>query len=811
MDPERAARAINRSPQTQLAAQVASANLAASTQQPSSSNSTSPSQGIGSLAIQTATGSPSYPVLGPVQNDGPQPRSNQSNQEFQTPQSGSPVIQTQPQPDVQTTAASPTNTPGTEEVDATNQANTSPETLPFHLPSVLVTGPQSLSPDQLQTVTHRLSGISGLQSQPPSGFTNPAAPTAPPPQTQQPLPAQSQQSLQQEAQPQQQQPTTQPQEVTQQSPTSVKSQSGTDTVAGSGLTPQPSANSLDDIVNQVIAKSTDAVFAEGRRLMSDYIVSTSFKEFLKYVVSQAFDEFLSDSTVVGNLLVTLINKPEIEALLDDRVTRCVSAYTTEQLPVLMASYVEQILQQARQSQVLPTPGDTGSQAQGSNHTRVSDWLSEQPQPSDRKAIAGPSHQTLPPVEADSVTIPTQKSKKKKSSKSKKTKKKDEPDSSDSSSSSNPSDDDDSGDSSSSSTSDTTTDTGSSSSSSGSEGSGVSDDPSDSSDSSDNASAQGSTKKSKKSRKKKKRSKQSKKEKKLRRRTRRGVRRALRQEKEDGLTPLKPVNSLFAVAVDYRTYRLEKRDPDYGEKAGSRLRKKQKDVTIDMQGVLFDGKDPVAIINFLKTFKDACDSNEVSEGIAKRMFQYYLRGTPRTSLRKAFKSRGRSKSQRKKDKKAHKVTTYPAIVQMLLKAYATDEVLSEAHASVTDYKKPLSMDPVTFAHKLSDRAERTGDVFLEESLREVFVMGIHESIRGYVRSHLSRHPGLSLLELARYAAHVSSMQGDKSTHAPQALQASGQAFGSSQTGNRQQRNRRGRTNPPSPAASANPTSPPQVQT
>ena len=68
------------------------------------------------------------------------------------------------------------------------------------------------------------------------------------------------------------------------------------------------------------------------------------------------------------------------------------------------------------------------------------------------------------------------------------------------------------------------------------------------------------------------------------------------------------------------------------------------------------------------------------------------------LRKAFKSRGKTREERKKDVKAYKVTTYMAIVQMLLRAYANDEVLSEAHASVINYKKPENLHPVVFAQK-----------------------------------------------------------------------------------------------------------------
>ena len=208
---------------------------------------------------------------------------------------------------------------------------------------------------------------------------------------------------------------------------------------------------------------------------------------------------------------------------------------------------------------------------------------------------------------------------------------------------------------------------------------------------------------------------------------------------------------------------------------------------------------MAIINFLKTFKEACDSNGVPEGIATRMFQYYLKGTPRSSLRKDFKSRGKDKSKRKKDLKSHKVTTYTAIVQMLLQTYANDEVLSEAHASVTDYKKPSNMHPISFANKLSDRAERTGDVFPDETLREVFIMALQSSIRGYVRSHLSRHPKLSLQELARYAANVDNMQSNRSSPSPNIGGGKDSTDKPANIGDSRSRRRSGSTNSGTPSA------------
>ena len=95
--------------------------------------------------------------------------------------------------------------------------------------------------------------------------------------------------------------------------------------------------------------------------------------------------------------------------------------------------------------------------------------------------------------------------------------------------------------------------------------------------------------------------------------------------------------------------------------------------------------------------------------------------------------------------------------MILKMYVSDDILSEAHASVWDYKKPGQVTPIVYAERLSDKAERTGDVFPEDNLKEVFLTGLPQSYRGYVRGNLSSNPNLSLAELARFAANFSDMQ------------------------------------------------------
>ena len=146
--------------------------------------------------------------------------------------------------------------------------------------------------------------------------------------------------------------------------------------------------------------------------------------------------------------------------------------------------------------------------------------------------------------------------------------------------------------------------------------------------------------------------------------------------------------------------MDDRTPECGIKATRRLRRKRKDVKIDIHDITFTVRDTLAVINFLRTFKEACNSNNV-HGATKLLFQYFLKVTARKKLRKSLKSRILTKTGRKRDREAHKVTTYVGVAQMLMKTYATEDILSESHASVCDYKKPDQVTPIVYAERLSD--------------------------------------------------------------------------------------------------------------
>ena len=210
-----------------------------------------------------------------------------------------------------------------------------------------------------------------------------------------------------------------------------------------------------------------------------------------------------------------------------------------------------------------------------------------------------------------------------------------------------------------------------------------------------------------------------------------------------LKPLRPTNELYTEACDFNSYRLQNQNARYTAKDRKRMNRFRKDMIIQMRPHVFDGKSPIAVMNFLSEFVEACDVNEVHEGAARWLFQFYIVGT----AKEQFKRHAHGK---KKGAKMVKLTTYCAVVQYFLRTYATDEVIARAHEEVSLFKQG-SLKEEEFSQQLLDRAAKCGNVYPDSVLRSYFAEGVSHSIRQSVRQYLSNSPDCDLMQLAQYAA------------------------------------------------------------
>ena len=145
--------------------------------------------------------------------------------------------------------------------------------------------------------------------------------------------------------------------------------------------------------------------------------------------------------------------------------------------------------------------------------------------------------------------------------------------------------------------------------------------------------------------------------------------------------IRPLNDLFTKAVDYRTYRLESRSARYDASTARRINRYRKKLDVQMKTHTFRGQDPIAVLGFLARFKMACDHNGVSEGAAVWCFQFCLTGQAHELLQSRFHGNTMAVDAEQREL----LEPYAEVVNVFLRTYATDEVISEAVGDVTSFR------------------------------------------------------------------------------------------------------------------------------
>lgn len=96
----------------------------------------------------------------------------------------------------------------------------------------------------------------------------------------------------------------------------------------------------------------------------------------------------------------------------------------------------------------------------------------------------------------------------------------------------------------------------------------------------------------------------------------------------------------------------------------------------MRGNDFSGEYPIAVLNFLSRFRDACDSNAVSEDAAVWYIKSFL-----TDQAESLVNSSLTISHAKDSRRSDMIRNFPEVVSHLFRLYATDEAIAEAHAEL----------------------------------------------------------------------------------------------------------------------------------
>jgi hypothetical protein len=117
------------------------------------------------------------------------------------------------------------------------------------------------------------------------------------------------------------------------------------------------------------------------------------------------------------------------------------------------------------------------------------------------------------------------------------------------------------------------------------------------------------------------------------------------------------------------------------------------------------------LDFLPSFKESADHNQVGEGAAALLMPYFLKCAAKEEYRSYLKEVPASKP------------LYPYMVQYLLETYASDEKLAKAYHMAVTARQRESEDERAVALRLRQIAASAGNVFDEATLKSIFVDGL----------------------------------------------------------------------------------------
>jgi hypothetical protein len=200
-----------------------------------------------------------------------------------------------------------------------------------------------------------------------------------------------------------------------------------------------------------------------------------------------------------------------------------------------------------------------------------------------------------------------------------------------------------------------------------------------------------------------------------------------------LTELTTRRPEFKELLSYRAYRLADLTQKVDGAAHNRLSSLLRRIKYHLEEKFSD--DPaIKVLDFLKSFREAADINDVSEGLAAILLPYLLEWKAKEGLDTRLK------------RLDAKVPRYPAAVQWLLQSFASEVIIAAAHQRVYTASQAVYEDEEQFADRLTKYAGDAGSVFSEDSLIAAFVDGLHPFASNTIRGQITTKITLAEVQL-----------------------------------------------------------------
>ena len=205
-------------------------------------------------------------------------------------------------------------------------------------------------------------------------------------------------------------------------------------------------------------------------------------------------------------------------------------------------------------------------------------------------------------------------------------------------------------------------------------------------------------------------------------------------------PLTTLLPEFRHVIDYRSYRLTNQSPidnqpEVMKGSASRTVSRMRSMVPRLQN--FDGRNPIALLRFLRDIRHALNGVTLSEGAAVVTISWFLEGDAlHTYATRTFSSlRHNDYTYSQQNDKP----TWPAVVNTLLERYLPDEVLRESHTKITTATQNPDENEDDFMTRLERYSDECCGVFESYVLVNYFLSGLHPTIRPTVTQRVHELP------------------------------------------------------------------------
>ena len=199
--------------------------------------------------------------------------------------------------------------------------------------------------------------------------------------------------------------------------------------------------------------------------------------------------------------------------------------------------------------------------------------------------------------------------------------------------------------------------------------------------------------------------------------------------ELGLTELTPADDRFTQAVSYRRYRLHNRDSRVSSNLTRNLGTWARRLRHTMDRNRFSGRRPVAILNFLSSYKKALDGEDIPEAGGLLLMSNWLEGEALTTFEAMINDAGVD---------SVGFAAWPHAVQFLLETYCTDLNIEKA----VDELERIRLEPketiTQFKNKLTKAARELAGAYSQDALLTRFIRNLPTNIRDIVRLELPKY-------------------------------------------------------------------------